>query len=1119
MSLRFLSLLGRGGFGSVWRVERTLPGGFVHPAAVKIFHSRHRQADALLRQEVRAVARMHHPNIVRILDFGALDAASVAHLRHLPAASDVRFEVGSTYMMMSLAERSLRDVHDLDGAGTRRLLTDLLAGLAHAHARGIIHRDLKPANVLAGSPLGPPWILADFGLVHALRAEARELDVPKSSGGTPAFMAPEQIRRELYAQGPWTDLYNLGCMMLQLALGRPMFPQMSTQEILHAHLLGTLPDIEGVSEGYRAWLRNLVALDPAARFQHAADAAQALDAVAVVPGFGAARGAERVQGTGTMGATITGWASALDMPLSDGQRSRNQPPAATLPARWRPSPRGGIPVGAGAGIANLREVRVFGRQDERDRLWGALRDVVDQKRPQLWLLDGTAGIGKSRLARWLQETAHAYGGAWTFSGQVDRFDQDLLRQMLREHLGVRQVDMGWMRARLEQYQRHTGADSALLSQMLFWLSTDAPAEQPAQNTAQFVRLLRQLSVRRPVVIGIDDVHNSPDAIRFARQLLAASGDMAVMVVMTTRRDALDDAPDLAQALKRLMAHPSAHQMTLGPLSLVDQKQLLESMLGLAEMLSDQIAERTAGNPRFAIELVRAWIDEGRLRPASTGLTLADGITAEMPSSVAALWRVRLEQALSGADLASRGAVERAATLGLTFTTADWQAALDPDPIPAALVAHLVRRGIWEPTAEGFRFCAPPVRELLLSDADTAGRLVAHHQACAAVLPADQPETLLRRAEHLMGAGGGAQALEVLSDAISSLRSNAIRLRYQRRYARGLDLIGAPPGDLRRARTRVYRLGVLLNTGQIRRVDEALPALIEAFDRWGWRERGDEDLRVAFEHVLARTAHYAGRLQEALDRYTSLRDRCLETGRLFQVLRCEEHMGRLHQRLGDTDAALAILEQASQRETSNTDLAIDAKRMVADQLARMYLALKRYDEARDAFERAIAYANTLSSPNTAARAMLGLGIIIREQGRPDESLALFEQAEHMMLANGGHYVARYALLNQVRDLLLLSRPDEADARLRRLVDELPPGVDEHLMGALHIIVLRCACALGDWQRWHRHMQPLQTLWKTTALNSIPEMREELERFIEALRTDGHPVEADQLEALLYNGDDG
>jgi serine/threonine protein kinase len=140
----------------------------------------------------------------------------------------------------------------------RRLISlarDISRGLSVAHAGGVIHRDLKPANVLVAgsSSAGEIAKIADFGMARATSFAGVDRE-SMTVLGTPDYMAPESL--DPLAVDPRTDLYALGCIMVEMATGRPPFSAATPFAVLDAHRKRPPPPLP---ERYGATLRELVA--------------------------------------------------------------------------------------------------------------------------------------------------------------------------------------------------------------------------------------------------------------------------------------------------------------------------------------------------------------------------------------------------------------------------------------------------------------------------------------------------------------------------------------------------------------------------------------------------------------------------------------------------------------------------------------------------------------------------------------------------------------------------------------------------------------------------------------------------------------------------------------------
>jgi serine/threonine protein kinase len=164
------------------------------------------------KREARAAARLVHPNIVQVFDFG-FDEAAHQH-----------FIVMEHVSGQSCAEL-LRDRGHLDVDQAVSIVTQACRGLEYAHRNGVVHRDVKPGNLLV-SDTGMVK-LADFGIARA--TDQSSITQVGSVLGTAAYLAPEQARGE--EAGPRADIYSLGVVSYQLLSGRLPYEANSLSEL------------------------------------------------------------------------------------------------------------------------------------------------------------------------------------------------------------------------------------------------------------------------------------------------------------------------------------------------------------------------------------------------------------------------------------------------------------------------------------------------------------------------------------------------------------------------------------------------------------------------------------------------------------------------------------------------------------------------------------------------------------------------------------------------------------------------------------------------------------------------------------------------------------------------
>lgn len=208
------------------------------------------------RREALAAARLVHPNVVQVFDFGSDDA------------SDRQFIVMEFVDGPSCAEM-LRDRGRLEPADAVDILGQACRGLDYAHRNGVVHRDVKPGNLLRSND-GGMVKLADFGIAKA----AEQSDITKAGSvlGTAAYLSPEQARGE--PAGPKSDMYALGVVAYQLMAGRLPYEAASLTDLARLQATSPPPRLDelepDVPPALAAAVLRALSGDPDARYPDAA---------------------------------------------------------------------------------------------------------------------------------------------------------------------------------------------------------------------------------------------------------------------------------------------------------------------------------------------------------------------------------------------------------------------------------------------------------------------------------------------------------------------------------------------------------------------------------------------------------------------------------------------------------------------------------------------------------------------------------------------------------------------------------------------------------------------------------------------------------------------------------
>ncbi len=253
---RIMNQIGKGGMASVYKAYQPSMDRYV---AVKVLPSQLAESKEFatrFQQEARFIAKLEHPHILPVFDYGESDGVAYFVMRYLEAGTlKDRMETGRPLPL-----------DEID-----RLFSQLTDALSYAHSHGIVHRDLKPANALIDS-YGNVF-LTDFGIAKLLESASPRLTQTDAIMGTPAYISPEQAQAQPVDQR--SDIYSLGIILYEMVTGGVPFVADTPLAVIFKHISDPLslpslvkPDIPAPIEQV---ILKALAKDPKDRFTTASE--------------------------------------------------------------------------------------------------------------------------------------------------------------------------------------------------------------------------------------------------------------------------------------------------------------------------------------------------------------------------------------------------------------------------------------------------------------------------------------------------------------------------------------------------------------------------------------------------------------------------------------------------------------------------------------------------------------------------------------------------------------------------------------------------------------------------------------------------------------------------------
>ncbi|MES9969986.1 MAG: AAA family ATPase [Candidatus Thiodiazotropha sp.] len=465
------------------------------------------------------------------------------------------------------------------------IATGIAAALAEVHGAGLVHKDIKPANIFAR--IDGKAKLTGFGIATRLSRERQALGPPEVIDGTLAYMAPEQTGRMNRSIDSRSDLYALGVTFYQMLTGQLPFSASDPMEWVHCH----------------------IALAPTPPRERVATIPVPLSDI--VMKLMAKTAEDRYQ-------------------TAEGLKVDLEHCAAEWNARGRIEP---FPLGERDGHGHLLiPEKLYGREREVETLLAAFDRVVVSGRPELVLVSGYSGIGKSAVVNELQKVLVPPRALFT-GGKFDQYKRGIpystlaqsLDKLIRPLLGKNQAELEvWRQALLEALEPNGQLMVDLVAELKLIIGDQppVPALAPQQAEVRFKLVLRRFigvfaRAEHPLALFLDDLQWLDAATLDVMEDLLTQDDVRHLLLIGAYRDnEVDPNHPLMRKLETIrQAGAAVQEIGLAPLTLDDVRLLIADSLHCdadqANPLARLVHGKTAGNPFFTIQFLSA-LTQGEL---------------------------------------------------------------------------------------------------------------------------------------------------------------------------------------------------------------------------------------------------------------------------------------------------------------------------------------------------------------------------------------------------------------------------------------------------------------------------------------------------------------------------
>jgi PAS domain S-box-containing protein len=605
----------------------------------------------------------------------------------------------------------------MDIAQFLRLAIRVAAALSHVHSRSLVHKNIKPANILVNAARDQAWLMG-LGVASRLPRERQSGQLSEFLVGTLAYMAPEQTGRMNRSIDSRSDLYGLGVTFYEMLTGTLPFTATDPMELVHCHIARqpTPPceKVNGVPRAISAIIMKLLAKTAEERYQTAAGAESDLRRC------------------------LTEWETQRridEFPLGE----HDTPDRLLIPEK------------------------LYGRESEIDALLAAFDRVVAGGRPELVLVSGYSGVGKSSVVNEFHKSLVPPRGLFA-SGKFDQYKRDIpyatlaqaFQSLVKRLLGKSEAEMASWRDALRDA---LGLNGRLIIDLVPELELIIGQQPPAPDLPpQDARRRFQLIFRRfigvfarpehPLALFLDDLQWLDAATLDLLENLLGSDLQHLMLIGAYRTNEVTSTHPLRQKLEAIeVAGGKVVEITLAPLAPEHLQQLISEALRCeaerAVPLARLVHERTGGNPFFANRFIASLAEEGILTfdhdaarwSWDLGRIQAKGYTDNLAElMVGKLTRLTVDTQKAVQLLACLGNSAAVATLSLVYGTTETEI--------HSLLDEAVRADFLERRKDSYHFIHDRIQEAAYLLVPESSRREAHlhiGRLLAANTPPEQRE--------------------------------------------------------------------------------------------------------------------------------------------------------------------------------------------------------------------------------------------------------------------------------------------------------------------------------------------------------------------------------------------